>query len=197
MRKIMALSLALQTISGTALAQCPTSEALAAGIRFGIDGGDTETFRSFAPGVIVSLYEAADPPASRVLLAQGVYLLDLIDIEDGKPQPGTRTTYSYPMKPPDMPVPQPGGSWSVTAAVFDMGDLRSEEQVYSFGAAATATYGTCRYDMVPITITYPGDTGDAVDVLHYLPSLGLSYLAQSTYDGTTDRYDYTSIEAVD
>jgi len=191
-----ALTAALQLSATAASAQCPTADNLQTGIRFTLADGETETFRKKGAAIVEAVFEYKDPPASRVLLAQGVYLLELIDLENGMPQPGTRSTYSYPMTAAEMPLPQPGGHWSVTAAVLDMGDLRRDNQVYTFGTMTQATYGACSYDMLPITITYPGDESDPIDLLHYLPGLGLSYLAESTYSGSTDRYDYIAIEAL-
>lgn len=202
MNHFNALAVILAASPALAQAQCPTAEDLTKGIRFEIEGGDRETYRSFASGVIAATYESSEPPASRVLLAQGVYLLELVDLAEGpvgpdsRVQPGSRTTYSYPMKAPDMPVPAPGGSWQVTAAMLSQGEIGSEKQHYGFGAMTRISFGACAYDMFPIEITYPGEDGGTVDLLHYLPALGLSYLAASTYDGSTDRYNYIAIEAL-
>jgi len=196
MKYFKALHLVLMALPTAILADCPDKANLATGIRFGIDGGDSETFRTRVPGVIAATYSEAQTPVSRVLLGQGVYLLELIDLENGAPVPGTRTTYSYPSKPADLPVPQSGGNWSVTAAVFDRGELRSETQSYRFGPLTQVSYGACRYDMFTIEITYPDEREITKDLLHYLPALGLSYLAKATYDNTTDTYKYISIETV-
>ena len=196
MKHFIPLLITLQVAAGTALAQCPTKADLSTGIRFTLASGETETFRASGDAVVESLFVAPDPQANRVLLAHGVYLLEYVDVENGVLQPDTRATYSYPMKAPDMPLPQPGGSWTVTAAVFDRGELRSENQVYAFGASSQITFQTCSYQMFPIEIAYPNDPDLSGDVLHYLPELGLSYLAESTYGDTTDRYDYVRIETV-
>ena len=196
MKHFIALLTVLQTAPMALAAECPTRDTLATGIRFTLASGETETFRTTAEGLVESLFEGPEQPANRVLLGRGVYLLELIGVDSGIPDPDSRTTYSYPVKPAEMPLPEPGGRWSVTAAVLDMGELRSETQVYEFGPAATAGFGACSYEMIPVTITYPGDDSSNTDLLHYFPALGLSYLAESKYDGNLDRYDYIAIDPV-
>ena len=189
------LSLALSVIPVTAFADCPTVSDLETGIRFTIEGNETETFRTTAPGVVTSIYTFGDGADLRVLLGQGVYLLELIDIENGKPLPDTRTTYSYPERPADLPAPQPDATWQTTAAVFENGTLRSETQSYTSGTPTRVSFGPCSYDMFPIEILYSGDQ-TSTDTLHYLPEFRISYLASSIGQEATDVYTYLSIEAL-
>lgn len=178
------------------LAQCPTKADLEIGIRFTLDTGATESFRILPSGVTEAVFHKKGEFTNRVYLAQGVYLLELIDLENGAPVPDTRVAYSYAITPKDMPIPQPNGSYAITATVLDGGEVRKEVQDHKFGPPSTITFGNCQYDMFKIAITYPGDTANNKDILNYMPALGISYLAQSTYDGGTDIYNYNTIEIV-
>ncbi|MDQ2091321.1 hypothetical protein [Marimonas arenosa] len=73
----------------------------------------------------------------------------------------------------------------MTAAVLDQGALRSEKQVYDFGVAEQMRIGDCSYTMIPVEIRYD-DADDDVDVLHYLPELGISYFAGGLENGKGD-----------
>lgn len=178
--------------------ECPTRADLAqTGIRFDIEGGEWEVFRAFGDGVVSSLYHGADTGEPlRVLLGQGVYLLETADLKGGTPDPATRYTYSYPMPPAEMPLPTPGGRFAVSAAVMGDGDLRREDQAYTFGPEIQATFGTCSYRAMEITITYDGDDSTR-DTLLYLPDLGISYLSGSVYPDGRDSYTYLAIRKAD
>ncbi|MEC3861017.1 hypothetical protein VK792_06945 [Mesobacterium sp. TK19101] len=175
-------------------ADCPTVADMPQGVLFSIVGGDTDSYRSVAPGVVESIYTATDGFVVRSMLGQGTYLLELVDLLDGSPAMDTRTTYGFSMKPTEMPVPVPNGRWSAEVVILEAGELRNEIQSYSFGAKTVVTMGACSYDMIPIEIRYGPDNQTLLDVLHYLPALELAYFAASSYDGTEDVYDYYKIE---
>lgn len=181
-------------------AACPTGADLVGGIRLTDPDGVTETFREMQPGVVRGLYTLDDTTTIRNLLGQGVYLLEVVDLENGAPVPDTRSTYSFPIAPADMPRPTPNGGWTTKVATLIDGSLGSETQVYSFGALTTQTYGACSYNMIPITVSFPPDPSDYRDTLHYLPALGFSYLAESAFtengERNVDRYSYVTIEAL-
>ncbi|MCB1333218.1 MAG: hypothetical protein KDK26_06090 [Roseivivax sp.] len=175
---------------------CPTAEDLATGIRFRIEGGDTETFRRHErPGVIEALFQAHDGYASRVLLGQGLYLLELIELENGVLVPASRTTYGFPQAPDAMPVPVPGGGWTVRVGSLTEAGTDSDTQTYSFGPMTEYSFGACTYRMIPVHLRYASDA-ELMDVLHYLPDLGISFLSESRYTGGSDSYRYYSVEAL-
>ena len=85
----------------------------------------------------------------------------------------------------------------MTAATLHDGRIDSEAQDYSFGAIDSRDYGGCSYAMMEITIRYPNEDDPLRrDVLHYLPDLGLSYLAEYHDKDGSDVYDYIKIEPV-
>lgn len=201
--KIATTTLAALTISALSLpvqaqSACPVGADMSKGVRFQISSGETETFQRLGNGLIQGFFEIDNGNAIRTLLGKGVYLLEIIDFEDGSAIMGSRTTYSFPSPPEDLPDPVAGGGWSVTVAKLDRGEFGSEAQVYSFGSTTRQTYGTCGYDMIPIEIRYPDENDPKRrDILHYLPEFQLSYLAEYHDEEASDIYSYFNIEAVE
>lgn len=197
MRAIVMLA-SLAAPSGAAA--CPTGADLAGGIRLTDPDGITETFRQVQPGIVQGSYTLDDTTTVRNLLGQGVYLLEVVDLENGVPQPETRATYSFPLSPPEMPQPRPGGGWSTKVASLVQGAFETETQEYRFGALTTIAFGGCVYDMIPVEVRFPPDPSDYVDTAHFLPELGFSYLAESAFteNGVRDvqSYRYVTIEAI-
>lgn len=191
---LVALSLAL---ASPALADCPVAADLAKGIRFTVDGTDTEEYRQSGPGVVESLYITADGTTSRSLLAQGVYLIELVDLVDGTPDQDTRTTYAFPGRAEDLAVPAPGQQVAYDLVMNSLGDLQPERQTYDFGQAAVINFGACEYRMIPVEIRYDPDDSGTVDLLYYLPELGFSYYAGSENADGSDRYMYSNIEVIE
>jgi hypothetical protein len=179
-----------------ALAQCPTVADMQTGIRFSVDHTDSETFRTLGPGLVEAIYRYEDGYSVRSLLGQGVYLLELVDLVDGAPDISTRTTYGFPQNAEDLPVPQPGASLSFDVVMNEAGSLNRDTQVYSVGSETVQVFGTCQYRMLPIEVRYPLMDETTVDLLHYLPELGLAYLAGGTYEDGSSVYTYHAIEAV-
>ena len=148
--------------------------------------------------MVEARYHFDETDGLRNLLAKGLYLAEVIDFSGDTLDPATRLTYSYPMDFAEMPLPTPGGNWNTGATVLGSDGMNVENQVYSFGQFTTLTIGACSYQMMPIEIRYPVQEEDteAVDTLHWLPDLGLSYLAGSQQGQEVDRYDYVGISAV-
>lgn len=189
------ISFLLLTLAGAARAACPTGADISAGIRFNTVDGEFETFRRLDNGLIQAYYGLDSHIGSRTLLARGIYLLEVVEMENGNADPTTRTTYSFPMPHDELPEPEPGVTWEVRAATYANGRIDSERQVYEFGTLSEKDYGGCRYAVQPITIFYPGENDpDRRDVIHYLPEFGISYLAEFHDRETNAIYEYTSIE---
>lgn len=178
-------------------AQCPGASDLANGIRFAVDQSDSETFRDLGDGIVESIYTFGEGGGLRVLLAKGLYPVEFVDIEDGRLLPDTRATYTFPIPVGDMPLPAPGGGWDTEVTIFENGGFSTETQSYEFGQMGELTIRGCSYPMMRIEVTFAPDDGNSLDTLHYLPTLGISYLASSRYDGDEDRYIYHRIEAVE
>ena len=187
--------LPLIALTGAAEAACPTADDMTRGIKFTSASGEYEAFHSVGADMVEGMFGLDSHQGSRTMLARGLYLVEVVAIENGKADPATRSTYSFPLPPSEMPLPVPDGGWSVTVATFADGRIGSEKQIYSFGQLTRQTYQACSYDMMPITIRYPDENDpQRRDVLHYLPELGISYLAEFHDRDASDIYDYISIE---
>ncbi len=181
-----------------ALAQaCPVASDLEKGIRFTVDGTDTEVYRRVGPDMIEAIYSAADDYQSRSMLAQGVYLVELVDLVEGAPDLSTRTTYAFAQRAEELMMPEAGRSVTYDLVVNSDGDLNQERQSYSFDQPAKINFGACEYEMIQIEIRYDPDEAETVDLLYYLPELGFSYYAGSDYLEGSDRYIYSNIEVVE
>ncbi|MFY0635101.1 MAG: hypothetical protein JXQ91_14905 [Vannielia sp.] len=175
-----------------ALAACPTAADLEGGLRLDLATGETETVTRAEAGTTVSTI-GAEGFATRIRLAQGIYPLEVVQLEDGAPsQPPT--TYDYGQSP--LPAPAPGLEASLEVALSD-GAGRSQRHDYSFGSPVTWTYGACAYEVIPVTTRhFSGGEETSREVLHYLPEFGHSYLASYAEGDTLDVYTYVSVEAV-
>lgn len=187
-------------------ADCPVAADLEAkGIAFGAETGEVEEFRQRRPGLIESRYylSADRSTYSQVVLAKGLYLLELTEVESGSPTPGTRSTYGFPVAPATLPVPDAttpaGTSWTWTLAYNHSGDMGQETHVYTVEPRQQLTFGACSYEVIPVEVRYLPTEGAAedIDTLHYLPALGLSYLARTTYSGGGETYEYKSIRTLE
>lgn len=194
--RILALATCLALPAPAALA-CPTLADLDKGIRFTVDGADTEVYRRVGPSMIEATYTTADGVVTRTLLAQGIYLVELVDIVDGKPDLAARTTYAFPGRAEDLALPSPGGQVAYDIVINNGGDFSPERQTYDFGPGGLINFGACEYEMVEIQIRYsPGDDS-LVDILYYLPALQFSYFAGSDTSDGPNRYTYTNMEVVE
>lgn len=193
---MMRLSMFLLTFSapGLAAAQCPSAADLHTGIALATSQGEVETFTRVDTHRVQSLYMYSDTAGSRVTLGKGVYVLEVLEVEYGIPVIGTRRTLTFPLLAEDMPQVAPWGGWSAKVDILDSDGPGSENHHYTFGAPTSQTIGACTYEMIPIELRYPSDKDvPDVDYLHYLPELGISYLARSDYDGQSEIYSYQTI----
>jgi hypothetical protein len=184
-------------LPGTGAIACPVADDLNKGIRFTVDGVDTEVYRRTGPSMVEAIYKTEDGTETRSLLARGIYLVELVDLLDGVPDPDTRTTYAFPQRADALVDPAQGQSVTYDIAINYGGDFESERQIYQFGQAFTINYGACEYEVIEIEIRYEPDDSGTVDLLHYFPALGFSYYAGSDYPDGSDRYAYSNIEVIE
>ena len=182
-------ALLLCALTGPAMAQgdCPVAADLATGIRFGIENDETEVFTRISPTRLRSVYSTAPGSGSEVILARGLYVLQVRSFDNWKPDAESMISHVFPMPDAELPLPVPGTTWEVIPTKTDGGDTTKDRQLYTHGQSFSKTYGTCAYDVIPVTIRYPDLPGDYHETVHYLPELGLSYLAAFTdADGRVD-----------
>ena len=176
---------------------CPSGSDLTKGIRFTVDGTDSEEYRILSPGLIEALYKTGDGGVTRNLLGQGVYLLEYVDVVDSERDPSTRTTYAFPGKAEDLKAPEPGTSVTYDVVVNYAGDLDKERHTYSFGQKSLLNFGACEYEMIVVEIRYSPDDSGTVDYLYYMPEFGFSYYAGSDGEDGSTRYLYSNIEVIE
>ncbi|MEM7440767.1 MAG: hypothetical protein AAF393_14295 [Pseudomonadota bacterium] len=184
--------------TSTGWANCPTKEDMKSGIRFDVDENEYEIFRTVSNHVIEAKFHLEDGTIFRNLLGQGIYLLEVVDIENDSPVPSSRSTYTFPLAPVDLPLPTPGATWKTGVAILAPDGFDAEEQIYTFGEWTETNFGACTYKSMPISITYATQEEDlgTKDTLNWLPDLGISYL-MATHDGSeTTTYTYKSLRAV-
>jgi hypothetical protein len=188
--KLMVLAAAL-ACPVAAWAECPTRADLERGVTISYDDGATELYQRTGPNIVTAFYRAPDGVSTASLLAQGVYLVQTIDMIDGAPDAGSRATYTYPLSPGEMPMPEPGGFWQADVLYFDRSEALTVLHDMTFGAETTLTIGPCRYRMVPIEVRYEGDG----EVLHYMPDLGIAPIGAWGVGENREMMVYSGLEA--
>ena len=190
MMRLIYLAAFLPTL---AFAECPTGADLATGIRV-IDADDaSDTYKTYSEHMVESQYRYEPGEGARSLLAQGVYLVLAQDIENGEVAAGTRSTFTYPVQPGQMPMPEPGGQWVADVVLLDDKGLESTTHQMSFGQETQFALGACSYRMIPIEVLYAEDDGE---LLYYLPELGFALLGGIGVGADREVFVYTSIEKV-
>lgn len=177
--------------ASTASADCPVAADLATGIAARQTDGTVEEFRAFGPGLVEQIARFSDGYTARNLLGQGVYVIELADLEAGEIVPTSRITSAYPVNADEMPVPSPGADWNVKVAMRDSDGFYREQQDHRWGQLTEVTYGPCTYEMIPGTLIYTGDGYSYVEEIHYLPALVLGLLVSFADGGDVAPEVYT------
>jgi hypothetical protein len=195
MRILSAVCLTLLPSLGLA---CPTAQDLDRGIILNFESGDVEVISRKSDDVLLTIFTAHEGGTSHYLLGKGFYLLQTVDIEDGRPVPHSQINYAFPVKPSDLPTPEPNLTLTQTVIANSGGSLDTEKQDYSFGPIEARTYGACSYDAIDVKIVYDYDEYWA-ETVTYFPALGLSYLSVNEYDESGERkldiFQLTSLSA--
>ncbi|RBW42014.1 hypothetical protein DS901_14845 [Loktanella sp. D2R18] len=185
----------LAALAGPAWADCPVAADLAAGITFQMGPDVSETYQMLSADQVALTSTYSDGYVSRALLGQGVYLLEFVEIDNGVPALDTRVDYVFSILPDEMPAPEPGGVFLGRMTVSDSAGTYEDKVVARWGALEQRTYGDCTYDMIAGTLASSGDGYPYEEGIHYLPELGIGYLA--TYlDVETDEMDVYEVTGI-
>ena len=183
-------------LAGPALADCPTADDLATGIRVTETTGDYSTYRDAGDGVVeVTIsFEGEDTALNQ--LARGVYVLRLASTEDDVLILSSVIASDYGMAPADLPLPAPNteNSFEVRSTSFDWSG--TETQTHRWGADKTVTIGDCTWRAIPGTLDYETELETWSETVLFLPDLGLGLLTSITDANETQTFTFTSIEAV-
>lgn len=180
-----------------ALAECPVAADLETGIRITTAEGDYEELKSFTPGTVVSHYYAKGALDSRVLLARGLYMIEFIPALEGALETGERDTYSYDYSPDKVPLPVVGKSLELPLVINESGTISEGLDVFEADPEIDVTYGDCSYRVLPIRQYFNVNDRETYDILHYLPDLGISYLARSFFPSGQEVHEYVTIEKME
>lgn len=191
MKPIVLLALTLGT---PALADCPTRADLATGITVTEDDGTAHVFRDLGNGLVEQTGTYSDGYTFRNLLGQGVHVVQLADVEDGRIVPDSILNTAYPARATDLPIPYAGLQWGIDTTVRGFGEIYAERQEQVWGAQITMTIGDCALIALPGKISYASQEGVILETVYYLPQQGMSLLmSYRDPDGTIDEFTYVSL----
>jgi len=194
MRPHAALPALLALAAGAAQA-CPTAEDVSAGLLLTMDNGDTEIIQRQDALRVTSLFQIEGETVSSMVLVRGLYPVSIAEIDGGLPIASSLVAFAYPMAPEDMPLPVDlaGSTWTVPVTITDSGGPQDEMHHYAFGEIGKLTIGACPYQVIRTEVRY--EPTEDVEILEFLPELGISLLTETSYDGAIERYTYIAIEA--
>lgn len=172
------LSLCALGAAATAQVGCPTAADAGRPIQIQFEDGYVETHRS-TDGVVWTI-DGRDGVdwLYRLEVAHGLHLLSYVDVFDGQPDASTLISYDYGIEPAALPAPAPRQRLQFDVKLTDQSGTFDEAQMQAYGDVTSVDIGNCTYDLIPVLIAY--DTPDQyVELINYLPELGLGYLVQS------------------
>lgn len=189
-----AFGVVLALVPVSAVADCPVAGDLETGIELRDSDGYVYVYTRISPAVVQQDGLAPDGYAFRNLLGQGSHVLQLADLENGAIVSDSIINYSYPMRPEEMPVPEPNLRWQVGAVVNAFGDVYQEFQNQSWSPLGTFQIAECSYEVTRGTVSYKSD-GDVIrEEISFLPELGIGLLtAYSDASGYDERFTFTAI----
>lgn len=175
-------------------ADCPNGTDLKTGIRVVYEPEtEFEVFQSLNPHLVQSDLTSEDGSVWRAILVHGTYMISNEELRNGAPVVGARETYTYPVKPDQMPVPKPGTSWDVTISESTSNGLSKRRLDYRYEDMQQTTIGGSTYDMIEVSVPFePGMRS----VLNYFPELGFAIVAGNIQGGTRTDWPVHSIERV-
>ncbi len=182
-----------------AVAKCPVKDDLfAGGIEVRWDDDTVEVYRDIGGGLVQTESVYGDGYVSRLKLAKGVYVAELVDLNDGVLDLDSVVMYRYPMAAEDMPLPEANGQWRVHTTYTDTYESYKETQTHIWGAEQTVTYGDCTYAVIPGRLEYRSDHYNHDEGIHYVSELGIGLLTSYKDDEypEPDIYTVTGIRAL-
>jgi len=179
-----------------AQASCPVAADLdRSGIVFSFDG-DFEIHTRASSGVIEILSSKdADGIAAKTILAHGVHVLQLADIQNGAVLPNSVWRFAFPVPVADLPVPVPGSGWTARTTSMVDGVSETEMITHTWGTAQPYEIGGCTYDAIPVRVSFDGESYDHEEDLMYFLDLGTAVLIRYSDSEGADLTTYSDIRA--
>jgi hypothetical protein len=133
------LTLLTCVVATPILADCPIGADLTTGIRVTETNGTTQTYTSLLNGIAQVDITFSDGAQSRNLLAQGTYVLQLADVENGAIVPSSIFATTYPQPAIDLPIPSAGSVWTVDTTTLNRDETYAETQSQKWGGTFELT----------------------------------------------------------
>lgn len=186
-----ALALAMLALPAVAMARCPGSDDISAGIVHGYVDAAGQEVLDVAFGTtsyLATYYELGAFGLTRQrLMLKGVYPLAVTTIVSDEV---VTTAYDYGVVQAAFPAPAPGVSWQVEVSVTRGGAHHLETQGYTFGAAEERAIGACSYRVIPYDIlTDSPERPPGILRMFHVPVLGVSFPDPRRDSGTGDGAD--------
>lgn len=181
-----------------ALAECPTADDMAAGVKVWEEDGTVHLFRQTAPGKVTLKTDFADGYGALMTLDQGAYVLEIVDMDEGLPLADTLIAYDlYGAQAGPPPGPGAGVTWESPVAILDGGQSDFETHQVIWAKQDSLQLGDCTLSVVEGRFTYFSVDGEYYEDVIYLSDLGFA-LQTSWYDPEygLDSYTPVWIEAV-
>ncbi len=187
MRALLSI-LSFVALPAAAVQACPTSTDLSTGFTVEFDDGASEYYLALRDD-LVRMEQSFDGDITAVMdLGLGVFVLSYMDVYDGRPDPSTRITTSYPEGIASLRVPETGARWSEVTVGLNMLDGPFEETVIvAWGSAGQLQIGGCDYTAIPGIVAYQSENTYSEGIT-YLPELGVGFV--SWYEDGEGRYEY-------
>ncbi|PJE32573.1 hypothetical protein PSM7751_01517 [Pseudooceanicola marinus] len=170
------LSLPAVLLAGAALARCPTSDDISAGIVYSntVAGQESINVAFGTTAYLASYYELGDQGLTKqFLMLKGVYPQTLTAITAAEV---LTISYHYPVGQAEFPEPREGVSWQVEAVVAQGADSLTETQSYTFGREEEREIGDCTFGVIPYDIETRSEAyGAQVLGMFYVPVLGVAF----------------------
>ena len=189
------LALGLMVWATSAVADCPTRDDLKTGIRFTIQGGETETFSTKGRNSVFAYYDYGDGTGTGNLMLHGHYLLSITEYKNGKALAGSPLVrYKLRSTPP---VPAPNTKWSGISIATENGERYEVTETHELGGLKVTKLGKCSYKSIPIKSTIVEGEFVDVETVSYIVDLGIALMTRHKNNyGTNETYKYRTIEAV-
>lgn len=174
-------------------ADCPTGADLANGIRLVETDGIASIYTAQDGVTVEQIGKYPDGYTFRLMLAHGVHVLQLGDLEGGRLVPSSTTDTTYPGDVADLPVPTAGLEWDIiTSITYGDGTTIPETQSQVWGEPFEWTVGACTYTTLRGSIDYISEDNTINEEVYFIPDLRISFL-KSYADEFSDRETYSAL----
>lgn len=199
-RSAAPLALAFALAATSAAADCPTARDLETGIVVAFDDGSLVRYRAGTGLQVIEdvFYDDSFDEGYRLTTLGGVLPLLAMDFDRRGLDRASAVRTGYAMPEAAFPVLTAGLAWSVEATLLEEGaDPIRQSIAMTLGTAVERDWGACRYAVLPLTLVFGDDGGEATDAFDHVVPLGIGvFLGNVTPDAPTPPYTPVSISRI-